>query len=218
MLRPLQAHWLRRSARPDRRTGRSCARRGATAGGRSTARLALGVHVLAAEEIGLDVHLLDREFARDDPVMHVLVRGLKRRVWPTMQVRPVSCCLRTTASASAQLSHSGISTCTCLPASMQAIACSACIWVGVHRITASTSSRASASLKFGRAVLRAVFRGDRRGLFAGAADDRDDLDPVDFFSPSRCFSPNAPAPAECDSHVTGSRTMWPMAVLLHGMW
>ena len=27
------------------------------------ARLALGVHVLAAEEIGLDVHLLDVEFA-----------------------------------------------------------------------------------------------------------------------------------------------------------
>ena len=92
------------------------------------ARLALGVHVRAAEEIGLHVHLLDVEFAgrRSCLCTHWWL-GLKRRVWPTMQTRPVSFCCASTASASAQLSASGISTCTCLPAFMQAIAC-----VGVH--------------------------------------------------------------------------------------
>ena len=37
------------------------------------ARLALGVDVPAAEEIGLHVHLLDVELARHDPVVHLLV-------------------------------------------------------------------------------------------------------------------------------------------------
>ena len=71
--------------------------------------------------------------------------GLNRRVWPTMQTSPVSFCTASTAWASAQLSANGISTWTCLPARIAAIDCAACIWVGVHRMTASTSSLASTS-------------------------------------------------------------------------
>jgi hypothetical protein len=41
------------------------------------ARLALGVDVPAAEEVGLHIHLLDGEFAGPDPVVHVLVRGIE---------------------------------------------------------------------------------------------------------------------------------------------
>src|SRR6266496_1245135 len=63
--------------------------------------------------------------------------GLKRRVWPTIATLPVSFCSRSTASASARLSASGISTWTCLPARRHCIACAAWICVGVQRITAS---------------------------------------------------------------------------------
>ena len=44
---------------------------------RPRARLALGVHVLAAEEVGLHVHLLDVELTRGDLVVHVLVRRIE---------------------------------------------------------------------------------------------------------------------------------------------
>ena len=37
------------------------------------ARLAERVHVRAAEEVGLHVHLLDVELAGDDPLVHPLV-------------------------------------------------------------------------------------------------------------------------------------------------
>src|SRR5687768_16210555 len=112
-----------------------------------------------------------------------------------MQVSPVSCCFLSTASASAHESDSGISTCTCLPASMQAIACSACICVGVHRITASTSSRSSSSLssvpECGAPYLAATSAAcsARREITEAIST------PSMFLRPSRCFSPNAPAPA-----------------------
>ena len=41
------------------------------------ARLAQGVGVGAAEEIGLHIHLLDVEFARGDLVVHILVAGVE---------------------------------------------------------------------------------------------------------------------------------------------
>jgi hypothetical protein len=50
-------------------------------------------------------------------------------------MRPVFCCMATTGSASARLSASGTSTCTCLSAFIEARACAACICVGVQRIT-----------------------------------------------------------------------------------
>src|SRR3546814_4599752 len=37
------------------------------------ARLSLGVHVMAAKEIGLHVHLLDRQITRHDPAVNPLV-------------------------------------------------------------------------------------------------------------------------------------------------
>ena len=129
-------------------TGRRCARRGARAGGRSSCAAGrarscscAGRSRSARPSAGCDsspapirwwIHWCD---------------GLKRRVCPTMQTRPVSCCTRSTACASAQLSASGISTCTCLPARIAAIACAACSCVGVQRMTASTSSRASTSAR-----------------------------------------------------------------------
>ena len=39
--------------------------------------LALGIDILAAEKIGLHIHLLDIEFARSDLVVHVLMRWIK---------------------------------------------------------------------------------------------------------------------------------------------
>ena len=44
---------------------------------RPGARLAFGVHILAAEEVGLNVHLLDAEFACLDLPVQVLMRWIK---------------------------------------------------------------------------------------------------------------------------------------------
>ena len=44
---------------------------------RPRTRLALGVDVAAAEEIGLHIHLLDVEFASGNAVVHILVAGVK---------------------------------------------------------------------------------------------------------------------------------------------
>jgi hypothetical protein len=76
--------------------------------------------------------------------------GASRIVWSRTveglaRIRPAA---RTTASPSLSTSQSGISTCTCLPARKQATLCWACICVGVHRMTASTSGSAKLSCKF----------------------------------------------------------------------
>ena len=42
-----------------------------------TARLTEGVGVGAAKEVGLDIHLLDGEVTRGDPLVDPLVRGIK---------------------------------------------------------------------------------------------------------------------------------------------
>ena len=55
------------------------------------ARLAERVHVGAAEEVGLHVHLLDMEFVRRIRLRTNWWLGLKRRVWPTIATRPVFC-------------------------------------------------------------------------------------------------------------------------------
>ena len=74
---------------PGRRTGPPCGRRGATAGGPSSCGLAQGVHVGAAEEVGLHIHLLDVELARLDLLVHVLVAGVEAAGGPHMATRPV---------------------------------------------------------------------------------------------------------------------------------
>ena len=110
------------------------------------ARLAEGVGVRAAEEVGLHVHLLDRELAGGDPLVHPLVARVEPSRMAAHRDQPRLLLLRDHRLGRRPAHrHSGISTCTCLPASRQAIDCSACICVGVQRITASTSSRARLS-------------------------------------------------------------------------
>ncbi len=99
---------------------------------------------------------------------------------------------------------------------MQAIACSACIWVGVHRMTASTSLAGQRIGEFGRMVPGTVFGGDRGRLLGGAADDRDDLDAVDQLQAVEMLFTERAGARECDPHGTGSSTMCPTAVLLAG--
>src|SRR6266496_3192816 len=121
--------------------------------------------------------------------------GLKRRVWPTIATLPVCSCSRSTASASARLSASGISTWTCLPARRHCIACAAWICVGVQRITASTSRRA-------RLSARSVVTCPTPNLRATSCVDASTRPtsettstPSIFASASRCLTPKAPAPA-----------------------
>jgi malonyl CoA-acyl carrier protein transacylase len=61
---------------------------------------------------------------------------------------------------------------------MQAMACSACICVGVHRITASTSGSARLSAR-SVATCDAVFVGHFLGLVKAATDQGDDFHAVD---------------------------------------
>ena len=148
--------------------------------------------------------------------------GLKRRVWPHIATRPVCFCMATTSSAPLKLSASGISTCTCLPAFMQAMDCSACICVGVHSITASTSlsARLSARLVLAWAMpyLAAISLVFSRSRLISETTST----PSIFLMPSRCLMPKAPAPARATLMVLliylFSKIRWPTAVLLAGTW
>src|SRR5215475_5915745 len=121
--------------------------------------------------------------------------GLKRRVWPHMATSPVFFCRSATACASASESASGISTCTCLPAFMQASAWLACICVGVQRMTASTSfsARLSAS-SVETCLIPYLFATSLVGSSLRPTSDTTST-PSMFLMPSRCLMPNAPAPA-----------------------
>ena len=122
--------------------------------------------------------------------------GLKRRVWPHIATRPVFFCSATTASAPASESASGISTCTCLPAFRQAIVCSACICVGVHRITASTSFSARLSARSVRDVARCrTWRRPPCVLSSSRLTSETTSTPSISLIASRCLMPKAPAPA-----------------------
>src|SRR5664279_6189464 len=112
-----------------------------------------------------------------------------------MATRPVPFCAAATASAPASESASGISTCTCLPAFRQAIDCSACIWVGVHRITASTSFSARLSARSVEACAMPYLAATSL-VGSSLRPTRDTTStPSMFLMPSRCLMPNAPAPA-----------------------
>src|SRR5271170_2240082 len=121
--------------------------------------------------------------------------GLNRRVCPTMQVRPVSWAARSTCSASDQLSASGISIWTCLPARIVAIACRACSWVGVHRMTASTSSRARTSSRSVVAWPMPYFCATSSACSIRRLTMAATVTPSMAARPSRCLMPKAPAPA-----------------------
>src|SRR6516162_9587647 len=121
--------------------------------------------------------------------------GLNRRVWPAMQTLPVSCWTRLTSCASAQLSATGISTCTCLPARIAAIDCAACSWVGVHKMTASTSSRARTSSRSVVACPTPYFRATSSACSSRRLTTAVTVTPSMFARPSRCLMPKAPVPA-----------------------
>src|SRR5688572_22629551 len=121
--------------------------------------------------------------------------GLKRRVWPHIATLPACFCSVTTAWPSLSASHSGISTCTCLPALRHEIVCSACICVGVARITASrclifrlsSSSVVTCPMPYlsATSLVLSYSRPTTEITFTSSM----------FFIASRCLMPNAPAPA-----------------------
>src|SRR5664279_1071875 len=112
-----------------------------------------------------------------------------------MATRPVPFCAAATASAPASESASGISTCTCLPAFRQAIDCSACICVGVHRITASTSFSARLSARSVPTWAMPYLAATSFVLSSSRPITDTTSTPSMFLMPSRCLTPNAPAPA-----------------------
>src|SRR5450759_295679 len=121
--------------------------------------------------------------------------GLNRRVWPHIATSPLLFCKSTTACASRQESASGISTCTCLPAFRHAMDCDACIWVGVHRITASTSLSAKLAAR-SVATCAMPYLAATSLVSSSLRPTRDTTStPSMFLMPSRCLMPNAPAPA-----------------------
>src|ERR1700752_548800 len=112
-----------------------------------------------------------------------------------MAMSPVCLLRSTTACASRRESASGISTCTCLPAFMQAIPCVACLCLGGNRMTASTCDNARLLARSvatcGMPYLTAT------SLVASSWRPTSDITstPSMFLMPSRCLMPNAPAPA-----------------------
>src|SRR5450631_4025507 len=78
---------------------------------------------------------------------------------------------------------------------MQAIACSACICVGVHRMTASTSGSARLSASSIEAWAMPYFAAT--SLVGSSRRPTSDTTstPSMFLMPSRCLRPKAPAPA-----------------------
>src|SRR5262245_49240333 len=112
-----------------------------------------------------------------------------------MATSPVFFCRSATACASASESASGISTCTCLPAFMQASAWLACICVSVQRMTASTSfsARLSAS-SVETCLIPYLFATSLVGSSLRPTSDTTST-PSMFLMPSRCLMPNASAPA-----------------------
>src|ERR1700722_10968294 len=139
--------------------------------------------------------------------------GLNRRVGPPMETLPVSCCPRSTACASAQLSATGISTWTCLPARIAAMDCSACSWVGVHRMTASTSSLASTSSRSVPACPTPYLRATSSACSSRRLTTDVTVTPSMFARPSRCLMPKAPVPARAIFMSSDSLITWLLDLL-----
>src|SRR6185436_11842081 len=121
--------------------------------------------------------------------------GLKRRVCPHIAILPVRRAASTTACTSFKTSHSGISTWTCLPACRQASACAACIGVGVHRMTASTSFIRRLSERSVATCATPYLRATSSVLARSRPTSETTFTPSITFIASRCLMPKAPAPA-----------------------
>src|SRR5262245_55645536 len=128
--------------------------------------------------------------------------GLSRRVWPHIATLPVCFCSATTSWPSFSASHSGISTCTCLPAFRQAMLCSACIWVGVHRITASSSLSFRLSDRSVATCAMPYLSATSWVLSRSRPTTEMTLTSAMFLIASRCLTPKAPAPARATLIVT----------------
>jgi hypothetical protein len=121
--------------------------------------------------------------------------GLKRRVWPTMPTNPVSCCERQAGIGVAEVVRQRDLDLDVLARLRQASVCSACIGVGVARITASMSSIASAASSeptarptpCSRAKSSAVSSVELMIAATSTSSIR--------FSPLTCLAPKAPPPA-----------------------
>src|SRR5579863_7543818 len=130
-----------------------------------------------------------------------------------MQVRPVSCCTRCTSCASAQLSATAISTWTCLPARIAAMDCRACNWVGVHKMTASTSSLASTSSRSVPACPMPYLRATSSACSRRRLITEVTVTPSMFARPSRCLMPKAPVPARAIFMSSVSLITWLLDLL-----
>ena len=117
----------------------------------------------------------------DDPLVHPLVARVEAaRVAAHARPGRSRFCTAATACASAQLSASGISTCTCLPAFRHGDRLR-----GVHLRRRAQDHRVDVLRAPGFGEVGAwhapmpYLRGDLLGLLELAADQRDDLDAVD---------------------------------------
>ncbi len=97
--------------------------------------------------------------------------------------------------------HSGISTCTCLPASMHCdrLARPSGRRAQDHRVDPRLLQR-SRPARSSRAAMPCCPATAWVGSIRRPTTETTST-PSIFFRPSRCFSPNAPAPARCDLHV-----------------
>ena len=165
------------------------------------AGLAERVHVRAAEEVGLHVHLLDGQLARADPAVDPLVRRVEPAGVPDHADQAgLLLHLVDLAARPAQLSASGISTWTCLPARIAAMACCACSWVGVHRMTASTSSRARTSSRSVEAWSAPYFRATSSACSSLRLTTDVTVTPSMFGQAVEVLDAERAGSGECDSH------------------
>ncbi len=175
-------------------------------------RLAFGVHVLATEEIGLDVHLLDGEVARRDPVVDELVA----------RIEPAGVADHAGQAGFLLLSQHCLGIAQAvgerdLDLDMLARVHALDRLVGVHLRGRAQDHRVDivpreAVGEIGRRMADAIFVGDRLGRFEAAADEGDDLDAVDQLEAVEMFFTECAGTGEGDFHVQILLTGWAPAI------
>ena len=188
------------------------------------ARLAGRVHVGAAEEIGLHVHLLDLELAGLDPLVDVLVARVEAAdVAAHARSTPVSFCTRDERSRFGErVGDRNLDQHVLAGAHALARPARHAPGSGVARITASTPGLLQASAR--SVVQCGILNSSATALVASGRPPASETTstPAMFAIASRCFMPNAPWPASSDLHVelpiprAFSRIMWPTAVFEAG--
>ena len=187
------------------------------------ARLAERVDVRAAEEVGLHVHLLDRELAGDDPLVHPLVARIEaarvadHRDQARLLLRP-----RDGLGVGEAVGERDLDL-HVLARLRHAIACARVQLRGRgedHRVDV----RAREALgEVGRHVADAELARDLLRRLERAADERDDLDAVDLRERFEVLDAEGAGAGEAifmmRSRQRGfSRMMWPTAVFDAGTW